>query len=313
MTRFFTRRVLLLGGVAALCIVAIAGTAVAGPAGAVKTFTGCLASNDGTITKVKEGDSPKSSCSNGQTVVKLSGGDITKISVTGGLTLPDGPGTGDSGDVTIGLDAKYTLPQSCANAQVAKWNSATSAWACAADNDTTYSKGIGLDLTGTMFSIDEDYRVKNTPDCDSGTFATGFNASGAIQCGAPAAATLQAFSGPQSDYEAGVGIPDDGAFHVIASVTVPAGNYFMTAKGLITSTGDVSDFRSTECQLQDGAVIYDNMRWGSVTIDDNPRTTLALAGLGHSDGGTIELACSADSGADGVGIEEGRLVVLKVG
>ena len=74
------RRALLLV-LAALGVALIGGTALAGPAGAVKTFTGCLSSGDGSITKVKEGDSPKSTCSNGQTVVKLSGGDITKISV----------------------------------------------------------------------------------------------------------------------------------------------------------------------------------------------------------------------------------------
>jgi hypothetical protein len=307
------RRALALAAVAAVGVVAVGGTALAGLAGSVKTFTGCLAANDGVIVKVKEGNTPKTACSSGQTLVRLSGGDITKISVTGGLTLPDGPGTGESGDVTIGLDTKYTLPQSCADSDVAKWDSATSAWLCAVDDDTTYSNGTGLDLTGTTFSIDGDYRVKNTPDCSSGQFATGFSSSGAIQCAAPPAATLQAFSAPQSDYEDGVGIPDDGAFHVIASVSVPAGNYFITAKGLITSAGNVDDFSSTECQLQSGAIVYDSMRWGSVTIDDNSRTTLALAGLGHSDGGTIQLACSADDGADGVGMEDGRLVVLKVG
>jgi hypothetical protein len=307
------QRALVLVAVAALGVVAIGGTALAGMAGSVKTFTGCLAANDGTIVKVKEGDLPKSSCSNGQTTVKLSGGDITKISVTGGLTLAGGAGSGDSGDVTIGLDTKYTLPQSCADAQVAKWNTTASAWQCAADDDTTYSTGTGLSASGTTFSVASDYRVKNTPDCDSGKFATGFDGDGDIQCAAPAAAALPAFSSSQANYDGGVGIPDDGDFHVIASVSVAAGNYFVTAKGLITSAGNVDDFSSTECRLLSGATVYDSVRWGSVTIDDNSRTTLALAGLGHSDGGTIQLACSADVGADDVGMEDGRLVVVKVG
>jgi hypothetical protein len=99
----------------------------------------------------------------------------------------------------------------------------------------------------------------------------------------------------------------------MASVTVPAGNYFVTAKGQITSSGNVDDFSATECQIQSGAIIYDSMRWGSVTIDDNPATTLALAGLGATGGATVDLACAADDGADDVGLRYGRLVVLKVG
>jgi hypothetical protein len=188
-------------------------------------------------------------------------------------------------------------------------------WVCA-DHDI----GTGLALTQTLgssgsvqYRVDPNYRVKNTPDCDSGKFATGFEDDGDIVCAAPAGATLPAFSGPQADYQSGVGIPDDGAFHVMASVDVPAGNYFVTGKGQITSAGNVDDFSATECQIQSGAIVYDNMRWGSVTIDDNVLTTLALAGLGHSDGGTIDLACAADTGADGVGLRHGRLVVIKVG
>ncbi len=155
--------------------------------------------------------------------------------------------------------------------------------------------------------------MKNTPDCSSGQFATGFEPSGEISCAAPPAAALTAFSGPQASFNTGLGIPDDGAFHVFASVSVPAGNYFVTAKGQIRSEGNVDSFSATECQIQSGSVVYDSMRWGSVTIDDNPETAFALAGLGYHAGGSIGLACAADSGADGVGLRYGRLVVIKVG
>jgi hypothetical protein len=37
--------------------------------------------------------------------------------------------------------------------QVLKWNAATNEWSPAADNDTTYSAGAGLQLVGTTFSI----------------------------------------------------------------------------------------------------------------------------------------------------------------
>jgi hypothetical protein len=295
---------------AILGVAAVGGTALAGHlADGVKSYTGCLAAKGGTLTLIQEGEAPQRTCPSGSVAAHFSGGDITKISVTGGLT-----GGGDNGEVTIGLKPEFSLPSDCSNGNVAKWNSTDEKWECKLDNDTQYFAGTGLDVTASgIFSVEPGYRVKNTPDCGSGQFATGFDSDGDIQCSAPAAATLQAFSGPQSSFDAGVGIPDDGAFHVMASVNVPAGNYFITAKGMITSAGNVDDFSSTECQLQSGAIVYDSMRWGSVTIDDNPATTLALAGLGHSDGGTIDLACAADSGADDVGLRHGRLVVLKVG
>lgn len=302
--------------IAALAVVVLVSTAAAGPAGDPKTFTGCLVAGDGVIVKVKQGDQPKSACTSGQTLARLSGGDITKISVTGGLTLTNG---GESGDVEINLDAKYSLPQSCKAFEIAQWNSSSSTWVC-----TKLDTGTGLQLSQIQLSsgntitygIDPDYRVKNVPDCPNGEFAQGFDSSGAsigeIQCAAPPAATLPASSGPQTNFDTGVGIPDDGAFHVMASVNVQAGNYFVTAKGQITSQGNVDDFSATECRIQSGAVVYDSMRWGSVTIDDNPSTTLALAGLGATGGATIELACAADEGADGVGLRYGRLVVMKV-
>ena len=295
---------------ALLTVVALGGTALAGHlAGDVDSYTGCLTTKGGTLTLIAEGNAPQKPCPAGSIVAHVSGGDITKISVTGALT-----GGGDNGEVTIGLKPEFTLPTGCGDGNVAKWNTSLEQWECKLDTDTQYFASTGLDVTTSgIFSIEPAYRVKNTPDCGSGQFATGFDSSGEIQCAAPAAATLQAFSGPQSSFDTGVGIPDDGEFHVIASVNVPAGNYFVTAKGLITSAGNVDDFSSTECQVQSGAIVYDSMRWGSVTIDDNSRTTLALAGLGHSDGGTIDLACAADSGADDVGIVQGRLVVVKVG
>lgn len=46
---------------------------------------------------------------------------------------------------------------SCGGGQVAKWNG--SAWACAADSDTTYSASTGLTLAGGAFSLTASYRL----------------------------------------------------------------------------------------------------------------------------------------------------------
>lgn len=294
--------------VAAAALAALAAAAVAGAGhitSGVKSYTGCLVPNDGVIVKVKEGNAPKSACTGGQTEVHLSGGDITRITVTGALS-----GGGDNGEVTIGLKPEFTLPSGCASGQVAKWNG--TAWACAADNDTTYSAGTGLALSGTEFSIASDYRVKNTPDCGSGQFATGFSDAGTIQCTAPSA-SLQALTNAQANYESGAGLADDGTFHEFASVGVSAGTYLVSAKGIIKSEGNVDDFSATECRIQNGATMVDSVRYGSVTIDDNPSTTFALTGVAVVSGGTIALACAADEGADGVGLSHGRIAALRVG
>jgi len=56
---------------------------------------------------------------------------------------------------------------SCGSGQVAKWSG--SAWTCAADNDTTYTAGTGLTLSGGAFSISTTYRLPQT--CGNGQMA----------------------------------------------------------------------------------------------------------------------------------------------
>ena len=124
----------------------------------VKSYTGCLVSKDGVIIKIKEGEAPSSPCSGGMVQVHFGGGDITKISVTGGLT-----GGGDNGEVTIGLKPEFTLPTGCVAGRVAEWNG--TAWVCGVDDDTTYSPGTGIDLTGTTFESTP--TAQDTPDCPS--------------------------------------------------------------------------------------------------------------------------------------------------
>jgi hypothetical protein len=62
---------------------------------------------------------------------------------TGILGKPAGFADNVDNDVLAGL--------TCASGQLAKWNG--TAWACATDQDTTYTAGAGLDLSGSVFSL----------------------------------------------------------------------------------------------------------------------------------------------------------------
>ena len=283
--RWIQRRGLVLA-VAAVGVVAIVGTTSAGPAGAVKTFTGCLSAGDGLIIKVKEGTAPKSACSSGQVLARLSGGDITKISVTGALTLPDGPGTGESGDVTIGLKPEFTLPADCATGRVAKWNG--SAWTCGVDNDTTYSAGTGLDLSASnAFSIEPDYRVKNTPDCPSGQFATGFDGDGDIQCAAPATpAGVRAYSST-------VGETILAGDTVVTSKNLPAGTYLLFASvALLNTDGNANGdgYSVAVCRIPGYSTNNTELVWPDEEFAESSQSVSLASAIVHA-GGPVELRC----------------------
>jgi len=290
---------------------AISTTAVAGHGtSGVKSYTGCLVPKDGVVIKIKEGVTPASPCTGGSVEAHLSGGDITKISVEGGLT-----GGGDNGEVTISLDAKYSLPQDCDDNEVAKWDDGTGAWVCAADNDTTYSAGTGLALSGTQFSVASDYRVKNTPDCSSGQFATGFDSNGDIQCAAPSAPTLQTFQARQTNFLSGDGVPDDGADRTFVSLAVPAGTYLVTGKGVLhQGDDDTPTFSTTGGNLGCGIgnLPAEFTRFYGKDNDED-EYAFALAAIVTTSGEALTLRCFADPDHDQISIRNGTLVAVKVG
>jgi hypothetical protein len=149
---------------AIVLVVAGAGAAYAAfPQTDVTSYAACLntaGSAGGQISQVAAGDTPLKPCGTNQKVIHLSGGDITEVKVQGGLT-----GGGDNGTVTVGLDAAHSLPQSCDTGAVPKADD-QGAWACGKDNDTTYSAGRGLTLSGTTFAMDDPQVVSKTDKVD---------------------------------------------------------------------------------------------------------------------------------------------------
>jgi hypothetical protein len=84
-------------------------------------------------------------------------GDITAVYAGTGLS-----GGGDSGDVTLDADTTYLqrrVSDACPGGQTVRVINADGSVACEPDDDTTYTAGDGLGLTGTAFSIDGPYQL----------------------------------------------------------------------------------------------------------------------------------------------------------
>lgn len=272
-----------------IALAAAGGTALAGHLeGGVKSYTGCLTTSGGTLTLIKEGDAPQKPCPTGSLAAHFSGGDITKITGGSGVQVTNG----DNGDATIALDAKYSLPQSCSSNDFAKWNG--SGWVCG-----SYTNGTGLALSGTQFSIDPAYQVRNGQACDSGQFAKGISGTGSLDCAAPPAppsrdayfkhlATAPVF---KLNYE------------TAGSLSLPAGKYVVTATA--TAHDDHDNETTVECSLYQGATVLGHSEvWAddiadSGSPDSAARGSIAItaaATLGAA--GTVELSCSSTRGDD---------------
>jgi hypothetical protein len=333
-----------------LATVAIGGSAVAGHLESdVRSYTGCLTSVGGTLTLIREGNTPAKPCPKGSVEAHFSGGDITGVTAGFGLT-----GGGTNGGVTLALDPDYALRQDCAGGQVVKWDATDDAWGCAEDDDTTYTAGTGLTLSGTVFSVDDDYALPDcslgdsatvvsdpqsafgtwgcqqkadaNQDCSAGEFVTGFSATGAVECddaGSGAAATGQVYFGKTVNPTQGgiadddVGIPSDDTLRTYASVSVSAGTYLVTVKGRLESEGTACgsvlagcDGDVLHCGLDDWA---DQVAYHDTTVnEDGFEGTFTLLDRRVTTGGTIALICNAPNG-DGLSIHQVRIAAQKIG
>ena len=204
----------------------VGSSAVAGDAASPTSgFTGCLGVRTGMLTQVKRGDTPLSRCGKGQVVARLSvGAAVLRAGTGGGLVAERASGA-----------TSLSLRRDCASQQVVKWSGGM--WACSPDADSPTTAGAGLESTGNALSIQPAYRVRNTPDCAGGQFATGFDAEGSIVCAAPTPPAAQAFAAAQPGR---VTIPSTNTDIQIVTLTVPAGTYALTATGQVT--GPLADF-----------------------------------------------------------------------
>jgi hypothetical protein len=296
---------------------AFAGGAIAAfPDTNVETYTGCLnvgGTSGGTVNQVALGLSPLKACGSNQRVVHLGGGDITKVAAGSGLTAS--PTAGDNGAVTLSLDTAHSLPQNCDT--FAFPMKGASDWVCGA-----HAIGTGLALTRTVssgsgtteYSLASSYRVKNTPDCDTGKFATGFDDTGTIQCATPAA-SVQTFQARQTNFADGDGVPDDGDYHTYVSLSVPAGTYLVSGKGvLFQGDDDLPTFYITPgiaCRLGNLPDEYTAIGEGK---DNEPDWyPFALSGVVTTSGEALTLQCSATDDLDLISVQNATLTALKVG
>ena len=347
-----SRRFLTIGATVALAASLLAGGAMAGhQATGVKSYTGCLANQGGTLTLIREGETPAKPCPSGSVVAHFSGADITGVTAGFGLT-----GGGINGNVSIALDPAYVLRQDCADGQVVEWDNSAGEWICAEDDDTTYTAGEGLVLDGTEFSLDPDYAL---PDCELGDsvvwtstsislgewgcaekadadqacpadqFADGIDEFGGLECSDPGSGgggggvELVEFN-QAADFGNGVGIPDDGTYRSYASTTVGAGTWLFIAKGTVTRAGenqgcvgfcDGSDpvGGHAVCRLMLGGTELD--RTDVRVHEDGPDHAyfpFALTNWESTSGATVSIECAA-ANADGVGIRNVRGVAINLG
>jgi hypothetical protein len=276
------------------------------------------------LVDIRGGTSPAKPCTKGAVEAHFSGGDITAITAGFGLT-----GGGTNGAVSIALDPAYALRDDCTNGQVVKWSSASSAWVCANDNDTQYTAGTGLELSGTEFSLERFQRLPEdcalgeavawgtTPtslgewvciqyafageSCPSGQFVRATDADGGLTCGAAsssAASKLYATSIAEAN-------APEGFFHTVGSLNLPAGKYLVQATATAVDDGGGQDIYVL-CSLDYGgsnigssAAFVDGPTAGADQLE--ARGAIAIsAPVTLPSAGSVSLTCTSFGGSDHV-------------
>jgi hypothetical protein len=219
-----------------------------------------------------------------------SGGTVT--SVGSGDGLAGGPITG-SGTLTL---------MDCAANQVLKRNGGDTVWACAADQDTTYSAGAGLALSGTAFSLGttgcvagEVWKWNGTawncdPDADTNSGGTVTSVgSGAGLTGGPVtgSGTLSIASGGVTSamlLDGAVGSADINAAQVQQRIsgTCSVGSYVraVAQDGTVTCGTDADTLAALGCSTSQVAK-WNGTAWAcAADLDTNSGGTVSSVGTG---------------------------------
>jgi hypothetical protein len=197
-----------------------------------------------------------------------------------------------------GYPVTMTVPS---GGQALKWDG--SAWAPAADADTTYTAGVGLVLSGTTFTVVTDtVQARVSEVCAEGSTVRAVNADGSVVCWADADTT----------YAAGAGLTLSGTTFTVVTDTVQARVSEACAEGstvrAINADGSVVCWDDADTTYTAGAgLILSGTTFTVVTDTVQARVGEACAGGStiqaiNADGSVVCQASTGTTYAAGAGL-----------
>ncbi len=229
----------------------------------------------------------------------LSGGGV--VALGSSVTLTSTLGTAiDTTEITDGTILFADIAQNgCSNGQVLKYNTG---WTCAADNDTTYTAGTGIAVSGlNVISSTLGTDIDSSEIVDSTVALIDLAAdsvnSSKIVNGSVANADL---ANSAVTITAGTGLSGGGAVTLGSSVTLNLANDF----GASIDSSEITDGTVSLADLANSSVNSSKIVDGSIATVDVADGAITLAKLANcsSDGQILKYtvvggwACAADSG-----------------
>ena len=210
-------------------------------------------------------------------------GDITAVTASTGLA-----GGGTSGSVTLSANTSYLqrlVSGSCDSGSAIRVITGDGTVTCETDDNTTYTAGTGLDLSGTTFAVDASYLQRRvTGTCASGNAIRVISGDGAVTCEVTGTGDITAVT-------AGTGLTGGGTD---GSLTLTADTSYLQRR----VTGTCASGTAVRSIAGDGTVTCETVvagegGGGSGTGD----ITAVAAGTGLTGGGTtgdVSLAADTD-------------------